>query len=99
MRMARRSQGLLKKRLAVSASHLALSRFRCMLAGVYQTRRMRLQHIRYYDHSAALWLWRTKDLQDRACTRLTRNFSREEWSRWFPKQTYRQTCPNLPVVR
>jgi WD40 repeat protein len=53
----------------------------------------------YDDHSAALWLWRTKDLQDRACTRLTRNFSHEEWSRWFPKQTYHQTCPNLPVVR
>lgn len=53
----------------------------------------------YDDHSAALWLWRTKDLQDQACTRLTRNFSHEEWSRWFPKQTYRQTCPNLPAVR
>jgi len=51
----------------------------------------------YDDHSAALWLWRTKDLQDEACTRLTRNFSREEWSRWFPNQSYRQTCPDLPA--
>ena len=53
----------------------------------------------YDDHSAALWLWRTKDLQDQACARLTHNFSHEEWSRWFPEQTYRQTCPNLPAVQ
>jgi WD40 repeat protein len=53
----------------------------------------------YDDRSAGLWLWRTKDLQDQACSRLTRNFSREEWARWFPKQTYRQTCPNLPAAR
>jgi WD40 repeat protein len=53
----------------------------------------------YDDHSAALWLWRTKDLQDQACARITSNFSREEWARWFPKQTYRQTCPSLPAVR
>jgi hypothetical protein len=24
--------------------------------------------------------------------------SHDEWKRWFPKQPYRQICPNLPAV-
>jgi WD40 repeat protein len=52
----------------------------------------------YDEHAAALWLWRSGDLRDQACTRLTSNLSREEWNRWFPKQRYRQICPNLPVA-
>ena len=52
----------------------------------------------YDEQSAALWLWRSNDLRDNACARLTRNFSREEWARWLPEQPYRQTCPNLPPV-
>ena len=36
------------------------------------------------------------DLRDQACGRLTRNLSHDEWTRWFPKQAYRQVCPNLP---
>jgi WD40 repeat protein len=50
------------------------------------------------DRSAALWLWRSGDLRDQACARLTRNLSHDEWQRWFPKQPYRQICPNLPVA-
>lgn len=49
------------------------------------------------EHYAALWLWRSDDLRDQACTRLARNMSREEWVRWFPKQPYRPICPDLPV--
>jgi WD40 repeat protein len=49
------------------------------------------------ERSAALWLWRTSDLRNEACARLTSNFSRPEWSRWLPNQAYRLTCPNLPV--
>ena len=52
----------------------------------------------YNEHAAALWLWRSGDLRDQACARLTSNLSREEWNRWFPKQRYRQICPNLPVA-
>ncbi len=50
----------------------------------------------YDEHVAALWLWRSADLRDQACARLTRNLSRDEWARWFPKEPYRQVCPNLP---
>ena len=38
------------------------------------------------------------DLRDQACARITRNFSRQEWARWFPKQPYRLVCPNLPAA-
>lgn len=53
----------------------------------------------YDERSVALWLWRTVDLQSEACARLTRNLSPAEWARWFPRQRYRQTCPNLPAAR
>jgi WD40 repeat protein len=50
----------------------------------------------YDERSAALWLWRSDDLRDQACARLTHNLSHDEWKRWLPKQTYHQTCANLP---
>ncbi len=53
----------------------------------------------YDERASALWLWRSADLRDQACARLTRNLSRDEWARWFPKQPYRQTCPNLPAAK
>ena len=52
----------------------------------------------YDEHAAALWLWRSGDLRDQACARLTSNLSHDEWKRWFPKQRYRQVCPNLPAA-
>jgi WD40 repeat protein len=52
----------------------------------------------YAEHAAALWLWRSGDLREQACARLTSNLSHDEWKRWFPKQPYRQICPNLPAV-
>ena len=53
----------------------------------------------YDERSAALWLWRSADLRDQACARLTRNLSRDEWTLWFSKQPYRQICPNLPAAK
>ncbi len=50
----------------------------------------------YDERSAALWLWRSSDLRDQACARLTNNLSKDEWKRWFPQEPYRQICPNLP---
>jgi WD40 repeat protein len=50
----------------------------------------------YQERSAALWLWRSIDLRDQACARLTRNLSREQWTHWFPKEPYRKICANLP---
>jgi WD40 repeat protein len=51
----------------------------------------------YDEDAAALWLWRSGDLRDQACARLTSNLSHDEWKLWFPKQRYRQVCPNLPT--
>ena len=31
-----------------------------------------------------------------ACSRLSRNLTREEWARYLPTEPYRATCPNLP---
>jgi WD40 repeat protein len=50
----------------------------------------------YDDQSAALWLWRSGDLRDQACARISHNLSHHEWERWFPKQPYRNICANLP---
>jgi WD40 repeat protein len=52
----------------------------------------------YDERSAALWLWRSGDLRDQACARLTRNLSHDEWKRWFPNQRYRLICPDLPAA-
>jgi WD40 repeat protein len=50
----------------------------------------------YDERSAALWLWRSGDLRDQACARISHNLSHDEWERWFPKQPYRKICTNLP---
>lgn len=52
----------------------------------------------YDERSAALWLWRSGDLRDQACARLTYNLSHAEWERWFPKLPYRKICANLPTA-
>jgi WD40 repeat protein len=52
----------------------------------------------YDERAAALWLWRSGDLRDQACARLTSNLSHDEWKGWFPKQPYRQICLNLPAA-
>jgi WD40 repeat protein len=53
----------------------------------------------YDERSAALWLWRSSDLRDQACARLTHNLSHDEWAHWFPKQRYRPICSDLPPAR
>jgi len=42
-----------------------------------------------------LRLWKTNDLIDEACSRLTRNFTKTEWQRYFEDEPYRETCANL----
>jgi WD40 repeat protein len=44
------------------------------------------------DGSAALWLWKTEDLQAEACKRLTRNLSLAEWQQYLGARSYRATC-------
>lgn len=40
--------------------------------------------------------WKSEDLTDEACARLTRNLTVEEWQRYVGDEPYRKTCPNLP---
>jgi uncharacterized protein with WD repeat len=49
------------------------------------------------DNTARVWLVRPEDLIAEACSRLTRNLTREEWRRYLSDEPYRLTCPNLPV--
>jgi hypothetical protein len=43
------------------------------------------------------WLWRQpEDLADEACSRVTRNLTKEEWQLNLGGESYEKTCPNLP---
>jgi hypothetical protein len=37
------------------------------------------------------------ELKDLACKLVGRNFSQKEWTKFFPEEEYRVTCPNLPA--
>jgi WD40 repeat protein len=37
-----------------------------------------------------------EDLIAEACSRLTRNLTREDWQQYFPGEPYSKTCPDLP---
>jgi KaiC/GvpD/RAD55 family RecA-like ATPase len=49
------------------------------------------------ESTARVWLVWPEDLIAEACSRLTRNLTREEWRRYLGDEPYRPTCPNLPV--
>ena len=49
------------------------------------------------DGHLIVWLWRSKDLHERACRRLMRNLDADEWARYLGDQPYRTTCPALPT--
>jgi len=44
------------------------------------------------DGRVVSWLWRTEDLRNEACRRLTRNIAAEEWARYLGDRPYRATC-------
>jgi WD40 repeat protein len=48
------------------------------------------------DGVVQLSLWRSQDVLDEACARLTRNLTPQEWHQYLGDQPYRKTCPNLP---
>jgi len=43
-----------------------------------------------------LRFWRREDLINETCSRLTRNFTLQEWTQYLGNQPYQKTCPNLP---
>ncbi len=50
-----------------------------------------------WHQSAAMWAWRPEDIVSDACARLNRNFSLDEWNKYFPEEPYRCTCAGLPI--
>ena len=50
------------------------------------------------DGNLVMWLWRSEDLRDEACRRLTRNLDAEEWARYLGDRPYRSTCQNPGAV-
>jgi WD40 repeat protein len=49
------------------------------------------------DRTVRLWTWQASELVASACNRLSRNLTREEWSRYMEDEPFRPTCPNLPI--
>ena len=50
------------------------------------------------DYLVKLWLYRPEDLIDLACSRVTRNLTREEWTQYVGDVLpYQAVCPNLPI--
>ncbi|MGK7899231.1 MAG: WD40 repeat domain-containing protein [Xenococcus sp. (in: cyanobacteria)] len=50
----------------------------------------------HIDGTAKIWLWKSEDLIDEACSRLSRNLSSEEWEQYMGNENYRKTCQDLP---
>lgn len=47
------------------------------------------------DKTARLWKWRPEDIVAEICSRLTRNLTEDEWSRFVGDEPYRPTCPGI----
>jgi WD40 repeat protein len=50
-----------------------------------------------YDRYARMWLWRSEDLIENACTFIPRNLTRDEWNQYLNGEAYQAICPNLPI--
>jgi WD40 repeat protein len=48
------------------------------------------------DQRVHVWLWRDTDLIDKACARLSRNLTPEEWQAQFGSRRHAKTCDRLP---
>ena len=48
------------------------------------------------DLEVLLHHWRDAGIKKDACDRLTRNLTKDEWNQFFPGDSYRRTCDNLP---
>ena len=52
------------------------------------------------DNQVTIQPWRTADIVNAACARLTRNLTEQEWAAYLPGVTYQTTCPALqPLSR
>jgi WD40 repeat protein len=49
------------------------------------------------DRTLRLWIAKLDTLVDLACRQVRRNLKQEEWTKYLGNETYRQTCPELPI--
>jgi WD40 repeat protein len=50
------------------------------------------------DRIVRVWLWRPEDLIDKACARVSRTLTRDEWELYIGNmEPYQTVCPNLPI--
>ena len=49
------------------------------------------------ENSTQVWFRWPEDMIAEACSRLTRNLTREEWRQYLGNEPYRRTYPNLPM--
>jgi WD40 repeat protein len=49
------------------------------------------------DRSVRFWPLRSEELRTEAMARLERNFTYDEWHKFFPDEPYSRTCAALPV--
>ena len=49
------------------------------------------------DNNTRLWLWHPNDLVVEACSRLSRNLTRLEWTQYLDNEPFEAVCPNLPI--
>lgn len=47
------------------------------------------------DGTIRLWRMQMNDLLERACQTAGRNLSPDEWNKYFPKEPFHQTCPEI----
>jgi WD40 repeat protein len=48
------------------------------------------------DRYVKLWLWQYEDLFNQACSCVSRNFTFDEWKKYFDETAYQLVCKNLP---
>jgi WD40 repeat protein len=51
------------------------------------------------DKTAQIWIWQTEKLITEACKRLPHNLTHAEWRQYLGNETYKATCPKLPVPK
>ena len=49
------------------------------------------------DNVVRVWLWRSDDLIEKACARVTRNLNRAEWAQYLEDKPYQAVCPDVPI--
>lgn len=52
---------------------------------------------RSVDGIVRVWYWQIDNLVTEVCKRLPRNLTHEEWAQYIGNESYKATCPNLPI--